>query len=409
MFSLEKKRLYLRCLVACALSLTWERTWESLAFFLFGKGQSHPRLSRRARPLELPELPQWSAESAAESAAKSAAESSENRWISNSVLSVELKDMEMARHLADFCLLLEKDGSGRNLSNVGGFQSENLRVSSHPALGRLISLLRQPLCSFLFKTRRGLAPGNLERSQLAIGCQVEHLWVNVNRPGHYNQLHEHGPALLSRAASVIYYPHQSIQTSEAHQPPAAKLRFYEGGRAIEIEPQPGLLVIFPTHLLHEVDPVWFGSAPRISIALNLFVRWLDQPILQAAFLGDVPAVEKELRCMVAVHTCDPELKFQAIHLAAEAGHVELVDLLLQHGADPHALTLEGWCPLCLAAAQGHLLVVKRLQRTGACLEKEEVLNKPIDLRKGFSGLEGALLVSFERGHSDIVDFLTKEG
>ena len=113
--------------------------------------------------------------------------------------------------------------------------------------------------------------------------------------------------------------------------------------------------------------------------------------------------------MVAVDTCDPELKFQAIHLAAEAGHLELVDLLLQHGADPNALTLEGWCPLCLAAAQGHLLVVKRLQPTGACLEKEEVLKKPIDLRKGFSGLEGALLISFERGHSDIVEFLTKEG
>ena len=147
--------------------------------------------------------------------------------------------------------------------------------------------------------------------------------------------------------------------------------------------------------------MWFGSAPRISIALNLFVLWLDQPILQAAFLGDVPAVEKELRSM-AVDTCNPELKFQAIHLAAEAGHLELVDCCSMEQIP------KGRCPLCLAG-QGHLHGLKRLQPTGACLEKEEVLKKPIDLRKGFSGLEGALLISFERGHSDIVDFLTKEG
>eukprot|EP00438_Fugacium_kawagutii_P008282 Skav236204 [mRNA] locus=scaffold4200:56238:57191:- [translate_table: standard] len=310
--------------------------------------------------------------------------------------------------LSDFCLSLENSGGGRTMSNMGGFQSLNLPVSSHPGLCQLISLLRQPLCSFLFKTRKGAAPHTLQKClDLAVGCQVEHLWINVNRPGHYNQLHEHGPALLSRAASAIYYPQQGDDTAvQASHPPPAKLRFYEGGRAFEIEPQSGLLVIFPTDLLHEVDPVWFGSPPRVSIALNLFVRWLDQPILQAAFLGDISAVQREL-LKSAIDTSDPELNFQPIHLAAEAGHLRLVDFLINAGADPNALTLEGWCPLCLAAAQGHLHVVKYLQPSGAFMQKEKFLTQSVDLRRGFSGLEGALLVSSERGHSDIVEFLTQ--
>lgn len=67
--------------------------------------------------------------------------------------------------------------------------------------------------------------------------------------------HEHGPPLLSRAASVIYYPQQ-----ESSGP--ANARFYDGGSAVEVAPQSGRVVLFPTDLLHEVDPVWAGGPRR---------------------------------------------------------------------------------------------------------------------------------------------------
>ena len=383
--------------MACALSLNLA-TW---LVFLSSIHQSHAR-PRQTRLAAL-QLPIWSPHE------------DYSNWISNSVLWVDLNNSELAIDLANFCLSLEKDGSsGRTMSNVGGFQSENLPIFNHPALCHLISLLRQPLCSFLVKRRRGVPPASLEESarcsELAVGCQVEHLWVNVNRPGHYNHLHEHGPALLSRAASVIYYPNQGDQISDdvsSFKPPTAKLRFYEGGRAVELEPRPGMLVIFPTNLLHEVDPVWVGSPVRISIALNLFVRWLDHPLLQAAYLGDTTAVRQELK-VSPVNLSDAELKFQAIHLAAEGGYLELVELLLDQGADPNVETLEGWCPLCLAAAQGHFHIVKYFQPKGGKISKDEVLKKKIDLTRGFSGLEDAVLISIDRGHTDIVEYLTQD-
>ena len=396
------KKRCLRCAVACALSLNLWATWLVFLSSIHLQSHGRPRQTRLAAA----QLPIWSQNE------------DHSNWISNSVLWVNLNNSELAMDLANFSLSLEKDGVGRTMSNVGGFQSGNLPIFKHPALCHLISLLQQPLCSFLVKRRRGVPPASLEESarcsDLALGCQVEHLWVNVNRPGHYNHLHEHGPALLSRAASVIYYPNQGDRISDdvsSFKPPTAKLRFYEGGRAVELEPSPGMLVIFPTNLLHEVDPVWVGSpSPRISIAFNLFVRWLDHPLLQAAYLGDTATVRLELK-VSPVNLSDPELKFQAIHLAAEGGYLELVELLLDEGADPHAETLEKWCPLCLAAAQGHFHIVKYLQPKGGKIPKDEVLKKKIDaidLRRGFSGLEDAVLISIDRGHTDIVEYLTQD-
>ena len=49
-----------------------------------------------------------------------------------------------------------------------------------------------------------------------------------------------------------------------------------------------------------------------------------------------------------------------LQLAAEQGHGQLVDLLLEHGACLHAMTFFGWTALDLACAGGHVDCMKRL-------------------------------------------------
>ena len=169
----------------------------------------------------------------------------------------EIQNDGLADELAKLCYALEAEGLGRAVSNVGGFQSCNVPFGEHPVLGELLSLVQAPFVGYLHKIRRSQAPPGLS-SDLCVSCQPEHLWVNVNRPDNHNLMHEHGPPLLSRAASGIYYPHQ--ETTAA---PAAKVRFYDAGRCVEAVPRPGLLLLFPTSLLHEVDPVWPGSPPRL--------------------------------------------------------------------------------------------------------------------------------------------------
>ncbi|CAE7251930.1 Rnasel [Symbiodinium natans] len=299
---------------------------------------------------------------------------------------------------------MEAHNRGRTVSNVGGFQSSHIAVSQHPILSELISLVQAPFAGYVYKTRRAQSPPGLSASDLYVSCQPEHLWVNVNRPDHHNQLHDHGPALLSRAASCIYYPYQESTTA-----PTARVRFYDAGRCVEASPHPGMLLLFPTSLPHEVDPVWPGGSPRLSVAFNLFVRWLDKPIMNACLAGNVEEVKQLLSSGVDVDEAEAALGFRPLHLAAEAGNVDVVDMLIKSGADPFAVTIEGWCALGLAAAQGHIKVVKRVAGLHkAPLNRESVeaaLSEDVDLRRGFGGRQGALAVAGERGHAEVVRFL----
>jgi hypothetical protein len=64
------------------------------------------------------------------------------------------------------------------------------------------------------------------------------------------------------------------------------------------------------------------------------VSLLDAPLLSAAALGDTTAVRRLLTC-----GADPNFKRDAtpLHHAVDNGHVEIVEMLLDSGADPHRI------------------------------------------------------------------------
>ena len=57
--------------------------------------------------------------------------------------------------------------------------------------------------------------------------------------------------------------------------------------------------------------------------------------------------------------------FTPLHSAAHNGQMEMVELLLNHGAGVHARSEEGLTPLRLALDRGHESVAERLRRQGA--------------------------------------------
>lgn len=95
----------------------------------------------------------------------------------------------------------------------------------------------------------------------------------------------------------------------------------------------------PNHASHnaqEVAPLHSAAAGRhLEIARMLLDRGADVHAVQA---GD----------------------FTPLHSAAQNGQLELVELLLIHGADPQALSAGGQTPLDLAREKGHTAVVERL-------------------------------------------------
>ena len=117
------------------------------------------------------------------------------------------------------------------------------------------------------------------------------------------------------------------------------------------------------------------------------------PLFQAAF--------KEAAICLLDHGADvnakDNLRFTPLMLAAQEGHLPLVDLLVLRGADLDLANNEGATPLIKAAQNGRLEVIKFL------VEKVAVVDQPAN--DGGTALDHASL----DGHLDVVQFLLSAG
>uniref|UniRef100_A0A3Q2XH14 Uncharacterized protein n=1 Tax=Hippocampus comes TaxID=109280 RepID=A0A3Q2XH14_HIPCM len=94
---------------------------------------------------------------------------------------------------------------------------------------------------------------------------------------------------------------------------------------------------------------------------------------------------------------DPEGR-TALHVASWRGHVDAVDLLLKHGADPNAQDVEGRPPLHSAAWTGRVDVGRRL-----------LLASTVDINLACHQGATALSVAAQQGRADVVALLLEGG
>ncbi|CAE8725978.1 unnamed protein product, partial [Polarella glacialis] len=289
-------------------------------------------------------------------------------WLGDEVLALPVGDPSLALRLGLACLTFASRGGGHNKSNIGGFHSNDLsRMGAvDPALDQFLHALHEPLAAFLRRRLAGkLPPGVRDKGgALHVSAVLENLWANVNQPGHYNDKHNHGTPTSSIVATGVYYP----MTTEAWGEPtsAAKLRLFPNtGSPIEVTPRAGLLLVFPTELIHETEPVPVGEPGRTSLAFNIRIRWLDRPLARAAAAGDVAQVQRLIAEGADVEAVDLVQGLRAAHHAAENGQGAALQALEAAGANLSALSFEGWSPLGLAFDRGHVAVVRHLAGTEA--------------------------------------------
>jgi uncharacterized protein (TIGR02466 family) len=171
----------------------------------------------------------------------------------------------------------EKSHPSTSHSNLGGWQSswDMDRWGGASAI-KLLAICRN-LANRITVDRDGKPTSLLWRVNM---------WANINRSGQANNVHSHPGAYWS---AVYYVDDGGIAADEAlggelelwdprgplpvmYTP---DLRFAGPGGAAAgafetVRPKPGLLVMFPSWIMHSVRP-YRGDAERISIAFNLCV------------------------------------------------------------------------------------------------------------------------------------------
>lgn len=154
----------------------------------------------------------------------------------------------------------KKSATGRAVSNYGGYQSKDLNAGDNEQIDRLVEYLNQEVA---------VCAAQVGLPQL----QIQNIWLNINPPGAYNELHHHLGSVLS---GVYYVDAQDNQGNiqfertdgaEYHIPAQIEKETYYTCTRATYAAKTGALYIFPSWLKHSVQGNRSNS-DRISISFN---------------------------------------------------------------------------------------------------------------------------------------------
>lgn len=168
--------------------------------------------------------------------------------------------------LHEVVLAREKRDPGIRHSNYGGWHSSaDLWDWPEPEI--------RELCGWVIRAAEDLTASV---APLQPGDEIKALpyggaWVNLLRDGGYNKIHNHPGAVWS----AVYYvatgnPDPAIPGNGSFEFMDPRPGNIHGGKEV-IQPEPGLLMMFPAWLYHYVNP-YHGTGERISIAFNLTIE-----------------------------------------------------------------------------------------------------------------------------------------
>ncbi|XP_063717712.1 ankyrin repeat domain-containing protein 49-like [Symsagittifera roscoffensis] len=117
-----------------------------------------------------------------------------------------------------------------------------------------------------------------------------------------------------------------------------------------------------------VDPSSSDTDDEILDNFNLSCandKEIEHAILSAAKSGNKQVVENILDKNPNYVTAIDEDFYTPLHRASYNGHTEVMRVLLKHGADPNAPTLDGWTPLHSACCWGKVEAASILLKAGS--------------------------------------------
>ena len=171
--------------------------------------------------------------------------------------------------LISFCYNVHrKDRRGVELSNIGGWQSGNIKNNPHPEFVKLLSEVQTAINTY----------HNKLQFKKEVKQELSNIWININGRGHLNEYHIHAKAALS---GVFYLTDSKFPIMFKH-PYEEMNTYYWDVEFVEIfnnlnsgqwsvYPKKNTLLVFPPWLYHKVEMNQENSN-RISLSFNTIFK-----------------------------------------------------------------------------------------------------------------------------------------
>ena len=167
--------------------------------------------------------------------------------------------------LIEFCYEMKrKNEKGVKLSNVGGWQSNNIFNETHTEFVKLKNKIEEAANIYHHEIQLKKAHDQ----------KIDNIWVNINQKGHSNEFHDHPNAILSGAfyltggnAPIVFrHPFRDISTYFWDK---SIVEEWNGANSGEwnILPELNNLLVFPAWVEHKVNPNK-EDTDRISFSFN---------------------------------------------------------------------------------------------------------------------------------------------
>lgn len=168
-----------------------------------------------------------------------------------------------AKNIETFCYELANKDPGRQSSNIGGWQSNDIKLSE--CLPKLYYEIKERLDElyFYFEFREDLS------------LKINNSWVNINKKHNFNAPHDHSYGLFS---GVYYVKAEQSMGDIIFMNPCPSQGICIDSNIIKtlnpfnsnitrLTPTTGMLVLFPSWMKHYTDPNK-TEEDRISISFN---------------------------------------------------------------------------------------------------------------------------------------------
>ena len=180
------------------------------------------------------------------------------------IKTIDLSHLNLVE-IEEYCLMKIHTQSVTK-SNQGGFQSSDIDLSE--------KVLRNLNNHLIIETHK-----LCDELQLKKPTKIDNMWVNINNYGHSNTNHIHPNCLLSG----VFYPSQSYPENCGEikfRHPAHDIMGYDwdsqqinytkyNSLTYKLSPISGHAIIFPSWLVHKVEPNLNKNFLRVSMSFNM--------------------------------------------------------------------------------------------------------------------------------------------